>query len=507
MDFRVAETDFLTCEKVVDAVSEQPIDGDFILPEYCPDVASVLKCQVAAVVQTRQLSGDRLTVEGTVGLRVLYLDEERHCVRVCEFSQPFCTVFSLPLLSPKAFFYLHTDTDYVNCRAVSPRRLDIHGAFTVSLKVMDTVERKLITAAEGEGVYARHVQMNGTVPAAFQEKPFSVNEVLELNGDHHASTAMLHTSVVPQIHECKVLTNKAIVKGILYVGALYITDAVSGAVEEAAAEIPFSQILDMEGLNEEWLCDADVVVTAADVCVEASQGGENVRLAVNAKLQCALYGWRNENVQAVCDAYSAHYPLSMEQHTVPCMQLHVVCREEHTVQQRFEVPGEDTQTVLGAWCRVLSCGMSGDGDLLKLEGRLLWCLLTQDSRGEVSYYERTEPFCLTYTDNCRDDTPGVAVSRTACRLMGGRVELSATLAVTRRACRASSHCVPCSIVADESAPYPQDTAALKIVYAAKGESLWEIARRSRTGVEAIMEENRLSEDILAADTMLLIPLC
>ena len=67
--------------------------------------------------------------------------------------------------------------------------------------------------------------------------------------------------------------------------------------------------------------------------------------------------------------------------------------------------------------------------------------------------------------------------------------------------------MPRTLIADEAAAYPPDKAALKIVYAEKGESLWEIARRSRTAVESIMEENHLSEDVLTADTVLLIPLC
>ncbi|MBO5798173.1 MAG: LysM peptidoglycan-binding domain-containing protein, partial [Clostridia bacterium] len=60
---------------------------------------------------------------------------------------------------------------------------------------------------------------------------------------------------------------------------------------------------------------------------------------------------------------------------------------------------------------------------------------------------------------------------------------------------------------DEAAAYPPDKAALKICYATAGESLWDIARRCRTSVEAVMEENHLTGDTLPADTMLLIPLC
>ncbi len=508
MDFRVTKTAIATSSAVVNAVSEQPVDGDFVLPEYCPDVASVLKCHLTPTVQTRQLSGDRLTVEGLLGLRVLYLDEERRSVRVCEFSQPFSTAFSLPPLTNKAFFYLNTDTDYVNCRAVSPRRLDIHGAFTVTLTVVDAVECEVITAAEGDGVYTRRNLLTCTVPAAFQEKPFTVNEVLELGGDRHPAEAILYTAVTPQVNECKVLQNKAIVKGGLQLCALYVTDSVSGAVEEAVAEIPFSQIVDMEGLCEEWICDATVNVTASELQVELSQGGDTTLLSVNAKLLCSVYGWRFESTEAVCDAYSAHCPLQSETHALSMTQLYAVHREEHTVRQMCELPAEDVREILGVWCTVLSVGMSGEEESLKLDGRLMWCMLIQDSHGETAYFERTEPFVLPCADGGRDDKPQMQVCRTTCQMMGGgKVEMRAIVAVTRRSTRTATYTIPHTLIADETAAYPPDKAALKIVYAEKGESLCEIARRSRTAVEAIMEENHMTDDILSADTVLLIPLC
>lgn len=507
MDFRVNKTAIATGETVVNAVSEQPVDGDFVLPEYCPDVAAVLKCHLTPTVQTRQLSGDRLLMEGTVGLRVLYLDEDRRCVRVCEFSQPFSTTFSLPPLSNKAFFYWNTDTDYVNCRAVSPRRLDIHGAFTVSLTVVDAVDREVITAVEGDGVYTRRTELKCTVPAAFQEKPFTVSEVLE-QSDRHPAEAILYTAVTPQVNECKVLQNKAIVKGALQVCALYVSDAVSGAVEEADATIPFSQIVDMEGLCEEWICDAAVTLTAAEVRVEPSQGGDTTLLSVNTKLLCSLYGWRLESVEAVYDAYSARCPLQCETHTLPMTRLCAVYREEYTVRQVCELPSEDAREILGVWCTVLSAGMTGEEDALKLDGRLLWCMLVQSENGETAYYERTEPFVLSCADGERDDKPQVQVCCTTCQMMGGgKVEMRATVAVTRRPTDTVTHTVPHTVTVDETGAYPPDKAALKIIYAEKGESLWEIARRSRTAVEAIMEENRLSDDVLSADTVLLIPLC
>ena len=60
--------------------------------------------------------------------------------------------------------------------------------------------------------------------------------------------------------------------------------------------------------------------------------------------------------------------------------------------------------------------------------------------------------------------------------------------------------------ADEEHPVLKDGKAASIIYYAEaGESLWEIARQYYTSVNAIKEENELSEDNVASKGMLFIP--
>lgn len=135
MDFKVMNKAISTNETLFDDFDERPVDCDFVLPDYCPDIAAVLKCTLKPVIQSKQLSGDRMLVDGQANIRVMYLDEARKCVRCCEFSQPFTSTFAVKSMGLNPCVRATAKTDYVNCRATSPRRLDVHGAFTVKLKI------------------------------------------------------------------------------------------------------------------------------------------------------------------------------------------------------------------------------------------------------------------------------------------------------------------------------------------------------------------------------------
>ena len=171
MDIQVTNKVIGTTESLFDDFDERPVDCDFVLPDYLPDIAAVLKCTMKPVVQSKQLSGDRLIADGVANLRVLYLDEARKCVRSCEFTQPFTSTFNVKNAGVGACIRLDAKPNYVNCRATSPRRLDIHGAFSVKLKVTAEGGQEVVSSARGEGVYTRTKPLYYTVPTSSAEKP------------------------------------------------------------------------------------------------------------------------------------------------------------------------------------------------------------------------------------------------------------------------------------------------------------------------------------------------
>ena len=64
----VRRLDFEGCQEV-------PIDMDFSLPDYCPDIQRILKCRVCPGITSRNISGDRLNIEGNVDIDLFFYKE------------------------------------------------------------------------------------------------------------------------------------------------------------------------------------------------------------------------------------------------------------------------------------------------------------------------------------------------------------------------------------------------------------------------------------------------
>ena len=74
-------------ETIYDGVVEQPLECDVLLPDYCPDIQKILRCEVVPSLLLTAVNGDKLSVDGMAMAHLYYLDENG-CIRHAEYKIP-----------------------------------------------------------------------------------------------------------------------------------------------------------------------------------------------------------------------------------------------------------------------------------------------------------------------------------------------------------------------------------------------------------------------------------
>ena len=87
----------------------------------------------------------------------------------------------------------------------------------------------------------------------------------------------------------------------------------------------------------------------------------------------------------------------------------------------------------------------------------------------------------------------------------GKIEIKAEINISAEIYEVSEDRIISNITVDESKARQSTAAALTIYYSEEGESVWNIARRYNTTVEAVMNENNLDSETVGSRRMLLIP--
>ncbi len=493
--------------QAIQANEECPINAEYTLPDYCPDMAVVLKCLAYPRIQNRQLSGDRLLVDGMAAVRVLYLDEERQCVRSVEFTAPFsCNLQASGGEMDSSPVCLELHTKYVNCRAVTPRRLEVRGVISVHASADAVCSKQVAQPATDSELYTRCQSRTFTTPVSMAEKVISVNEALEFPESLPGAEMLLGGDCKAVVTECKLLSGKAIVKGQIYVHQLYTDNLTAGTTHCLDFVLPFSQILDVEKGAEGMPYDVNVLLLSDTERCSVGPDGGNTVLEVTAKILVQLQIYRTQEVSLLLDAYHGKYPVTLKSNELE-LHTYLGCRMEQTMLPlKVTLPNGPLQEVLDVWVQTGSPATVCDGQRVALTDRLLVCMLLRDGDGQIEYFEHPEEYRLEYP--CQGNTPAaqLTVTELRYRVCDGCLELQVTLCVTIKMRDCQKHTVITDVALCQEKPYPTQRATMLMYYAQPGEDVWAIGRACHTSPEWIQKENELPDFMIQEPRVLVVPI-
>ena len=507
MDLQMTKQTIAVSDVILDSFLEQGVECDMILPDYCPDVVKILKCSVTPVILSTQLSGDRIEAEGTASIRLYYLSEggALHCY---EQKYPFEKSAELKETPLRPVAEASASLDYVNCRAMSQRRVDIRGAVTVHLRVEGQKEQSVVGSAQGGGVCLHSRDFTVTRLTGAVSRQFSIREEMDPVPGNPPIDSILHARGCAALTEYKVISGKIVAKGELRLQILCRSQGDGEGTTEGPVtmdyRLPISQILDVDGAEEGSRCQvsfepADIVVTLKN---EGAPGEEKISLSALLFARARVYD--NMEISLADDCYSTQYACTYAAAPMRLEQTSAMVDERRQQRASVELPEEVSGEVISLWGDISTVTLTEEGLAAQLDLHLLAC----DSEGTPVYFERSlelpVPVPLQPGEEMAD--PAIQLEEIGYTRSGDHLELSCDLRVTCRRVISNIFSAIQEINIDEGRPNPPRTAALTIFFARKGESLWEIARQYSTSMEAIMEENSLAEDVLTENRMLMIPM-
>jgi len=509
MDFQVIEQSVGVSELLYEGAAEQPVDADITLPDYCPDVQRILKCMVYPRVQSVQTAGDRVTADGSALVRVLYVSEAGK-IYSHDQSYPFSKYVEGKGLDGGTSTTVRASAPYVNSRAVSPRRVDVHGMLSFGFRVQRRKEERIISGAEGGGIQMKKKIKRAVSAVGDTERAFPLTEVIELEEGKPSVGQMLHTTGAALLQDVRAISNKLLLKGELALKAFYIADSPEGELCTLEHSIPISQIIELEGVEEEGCNDIRMVVSALELLPKSDASGERRLLDISARVCAEVSANREVEIPIVIDAYSTQHELRSDMKNVDFLCRAESFSDTFTARGALELAGTGAERILGLWCGELQSSVSAAEGELRIQGSVMAYVLFRDAEAQAGYAERPVDFtykrALTEPIERLKCSPDIQVLASGW-VMGsdGTVDLKVEMKVTASAYAVETDRILTAIEPDETREKKLDTAALTIYFSDAGEAVWDIARRYNTTVEAIVQENRLSADTVEEKRMLLIP--
>lgn len=496
-------------ELVFDGTADNPIESDVLLPDYCPDIARVLNTGACVKIDTKTIETDRLIVSGTFRIKTIYVPDNSASIRCFVHESAFSHTFEVQGIKRDDMSKVRAKVDYVNCRPISPRRLQIKASVSISAKIWRCGEEEIISGCDDDRVEMLSRQMKISSPIGATERPFSVEDELEISYGKPSAASLIRTDATAVVHDYKVIANKIISKGELMLHTLYVADTEDGNFEVADHSIPLSQIIDLDGVNEDSVVNVTYDVTNLKVDIGANADGENRIMSVKANINAAASARNNGEITVIADAYSPVYEMDIQMKPLSVEYVADIIKTNEAVKLSVDAPGEGLSSVVDCVVKPESAVVTAEGKNLVINGEMDVSAMAYDMQGGPVCIEKTIPFVITEEMSSPVQSircePDLTVVATNFSIASGGIDIRCDCALSAIVLGIDSKNVVSDMMLNDTKPREVRQKTLTLYFADSGENLWNVAKRYNTSMDAIKRENNLETDVLPERSMLLIP--
>lgn len=495
-------------DPVFDGAFEAPIDAEYNLPDYCPDIQKILKCQAVPEISSYIITEDTLTCDGVCDIRVMYLDTKGDCVRCCDFTKDFSASVKIKSAQEKAVAWIKAAVEHSTCRAVSARRIDLHIA--VSLKALAVVQKQelLTCGIEDDSIekLSSSYEASQAVNAVCHQ--FTIENTISLKNGKPPVENILRKNVFCRVTDYRFSDNRMTVNGTAELSFLYLSATDGTAVEKMSASLDFSQIIDCNGAEEGCVCDLKAQIGECSIQPKEDDVGENTVVSVVMKVFITALLYKPCQVEVIDDAYSVRAPLDLRYSQSAFTQVLGVHSEVLKKKCALDIQEDEIEKILDIWCEQDDTQSACDKGKLNYRVRYTVCMLYLGSQGRVLYAEKSFDYnSSTELDDGlsrRTDTfshTDLWEYRIADK---NTVEISVETSVSVFLYSRLSVKYLTSAGADEDGAPFESGSRLLVYYASTGERLWDIAKSHRALLSDIRAQNDLYDEVVPEDRPIII---
>lgn len=508
MDLKIIKETLDVRETIFEGNPEQGFECDILLPDYCPDIRRILKCHISPKISQCYQNSDKVNVDGFIYVKVYYLcDQDK--IHSYDSKIPFSKVLDLKETADNVSVSVGATTNYVNCRAVNQRRLDVRGAITLKTRVTGSKKEEIVSDAAGDGVRLRKKTINTSALCCESSTQFSVQEEEGVTGA--PVNAIIRSDAVITLTDVKIIPNKAILKGEMKVTTVY-TDAETENPITAVHVFPISRIMDIDRLTTDCQLVIKTDVVSLDVSPKQDEEGTFSKLNFDVKVNIFAKCYEPKTITLATDAYSTQFGCNYTAGKIAMEHVNSVIDETFTYRTQTEISNTAIDRIIDLWCFAKSPVTALGGSKISVEIPVDVFTFYQGEDGSADFAESTimVPYEFAVGDEVQEATFDPDVKILSCDysfIAPNKVELKFDMNVSGAVVlNRADRCIS-EINMDYSSPKKADEIpALTIYYCDKGEEVWDIAKRYNTCPDSIKTENELDCEVINDHRVILIPL-
>ena len=507
MDINITKHRIKTEESLFCESAEVPFEST-ITTVNSSGVRRILKCCHKASVTSKNASDRTVTVEGTVMICVIYLDED-NCIHSAEHAVPYTKVIEADKDLNMGEVWAEITDEKASCK-ICDNGINVSGTLCLSVCVKTFTENEVICDIDCKSIEQLSSLTGVTLPMGRGEKNLIVEEEISVGNGQPSVEHLIRQNACAVVDEVKIISGKVMVKGTVKVYVLYLPEE-STRPQSFEDSFPFSQLVDVDGVTDDCKCDCKATVLFCDLTPRVSNDDDIRAFAVAIKLNVSVKAYCDSDIPVILDAYSTSGGCRVERNEILFKKIQENVNERFITKKNLEFTDGAIGSVIDMWCEIKNASYKFENKILKISGTITVNLLSFDCDGVPACYERPIDFEYIYTPKAELSSPSAVFNMTVAHCsytITGANTLSVAVEPQVEATIYDNikRLVLTDLAKDDSVEDKVSRASSIVLYFAEaGEAIWDIARRYNSSVKEIKELNMVADDVLKENRKFIIP--
>ncbi len=487
--------------------SQTTIDSDIIVPDVCPDIKKILEVSGYISVNEKSLLGGKVYVQGTVYMTVLYApDGETHNkVKSLNTSQPFSHSIDTGHQADDIILNTDIEAESYNYSLINSRKINLRCTIGINIKLSENKFYEIASAEDlPSDICAKTEKLclcNAPVSA---ENRVVITNQLELASNNPSISEILKATVVPEALELTVMENSAHAKGQAKVCFLY-TSYDDGSLHSSEYLLPFEEDFDIPGLEEDMEAEIDYQLSDLHHEIRDDSDGEPRLFGIEIGLSAHLRGIKIQEPEIIRDAYTLSGTTNCISNPIKLEQLVSNTTAQLTHKTSIKIPEH-----LPEIAKICDISISASVDRISVEkgettvsGHIKSNILytTTDENYPLCAFSDISEFNHTIPSSATEESliceAKIFTEHTSYTMNNpGSIDIRAVLGLNVRSFTESTIC-PIIDIEQEEYEECEKKPSICIFFVQKGDTLWNIAKKYKTTVEKLKENNNLTSDHLS----------
>lgn len=508
MSFEMKKEKLQTIECAGKMKAEQSIETEITLPDYCAEIKRILKCTLTPGIHSVSRTGDRVSARGTVLIRIIYAGDKEE-IDSYEKTLDLAVSSQMKDITDDMIIVAEAFENYVNCRAVSQRKISVSGSVSAEFCALGLKKRELPCEISNEAVQTKLEKIKAENILCMGEKTFDMGETVALPKDKPSIGKLLGQKAYVTLESKKAVSGKLLIKGELTAEITYCPQDSENKTETFTHSMPLSQIIDVDGIDDDMDCTVKCKPCQMIISLKNDSDDSGRLVEFASRVSAFISAGKVKEYELIKDCYSTEGEIDAEYVLTDILCPVNTIEKTETVKENVDL-GVSAKEICDVWISGVKTRMKGEDSMAKGTCNVTACILYLDEKGNPAYTEKELEFFSEVGlkekyESVKCDFDAVIKKVQFSSVQKGKTELTLEVAVYIKISCVSS----CRIVTDvkqgENKNKSGDKPALTLYFAAKDEKIWDIAKKYSTTAFAIREENGIEGESIKDEKMLLIP--